>query len=213
PLRHPLHVAKAAASLDILSGGRFVLGLASGDRPEEFQRFGRRGEDRGAALRDGVADLRSAWAGTVTTGDPGVLPRPTRGRVPLVLTGRGGQDTEWIGSSMDGWFSYFRTHDNLKDFARRWIRASSPSHPNGKPLLLALHLVLESGAGSAPEPVRLGLRTGRDGLRRHLHELAEIGVDHVMLILRHSEREVDEVLYELADHVLTEFPGQRADPR
>jgi alkanesulfonate monooxygenase SsuD/methylene tetrahydromethanopterin reductase-like flavin-dependent oxidoreductase (luciferase family) len=36
PLRHPLHVAKAALSMDALSSGRFILGLGSGDRPSEF---------------------------------------------------------------------------------------------------------------------------------------------------------------------------------
>src|SRR5574339_21073 len=40
PLRHPLHVAKAAASIDQLSGGRLVLGVASGDRAIEFPAFG-----------------------------------------------------------------------------------------------------------------------------------------------------------------------------
>ena len=40
PLRHPVHTAKAAASSDLLSGGRLVLGLASGDRPVEFPAFG-----------------------------------------------------------------------------------------------------------------------------------------------------------------------------
>ena len=35
PLRHPAHVAKAAASADALSGGRLILGIASGDRPAE----------------------------------------------------------------------------------------------------------------------------------------------------------------------------------
>src|SRR5215471_8586475 len=39
-LRHPLHIAKAAISLDQLSQGRFVLGLGSGDRREEFAAFG-----------------------------------------------------------------------------------------------------------------------------------------------------------------------------
>ena len=37
PLRHPLHVAKSALTLDRLSHGRFVLGIGSVDRPEEFE--------------------------------------------------------------------------------------------------------------------------------------------------------------------------------
>jgi luciferase-type oxidoreductase len=40
PLRDPLIVAKQAASIDQLLGGRFLLGLASGDRPEEYPAFG-----------------------------------------------------------------------------------------------------------------------------------------------------------------------------
>lgn len=40
-LRHPLHVAKAAASVSALAPGRFVLGLGSGDRPPEYHAFGR----------------------------------------------------------------------------------------------------------------------------------------------------------------------------
>ncbi|WP_284386110.1 LLM class flavin-dependent oxidoreductase, partial [Bacillus safensis] len=39
-LRHPIDLAKAAASLDVLSGGRLVLGIASGDRPVEFPAYG-----------------------------------------------------------------------------------------------------------------------------------------------------------------------------
>ena len=56
PLRHPLHVAKAAASVDVLSGGRMVLGVATGDRPIEFPAFGRPFETRGEAY------LREFWA-------------------------------------------------------------------------------------------------------------------------------------------------------
>ncbi|MBW4818404.1 LLM class flavin-dependent oxidoreductase [Rhodococcus qingshengii] len=39
PLRNPLHTAKAAASVDQLSNGRLLLGVASGDRPIEFPAF------------------------------------------------------------------------------------------------------------------------------------------------------------------------------
>ncbi|WP_443112234.1 LLM class flavin-dependent oxidoreductase [Cupriavidus sp. IDO] len=38
PLRHPLHTAKAAASADQLTGGRLVLGIASGDAPSNSLR-------------------------------------------------------------------------------------------------------------------------------------------------------------------------------
>ncbi len=41
PLRHSAHVAKAAASVDGLSGGRLILGVASGDRPEEYPALNR----------------------------------------------------------------------------------------------------------------------------------------------------------------------------
>jgi len=40
PLRHPLHTAKAAASVDRLSRARLVLGVASGDRPELLEEIG-----------------------------------------------------------------------------------------------------------------------------------------------------------------------------
>ncbi|PPU96851.1 LLM class flavin-dependent oxidoreductase [Xanthomonas hyacinthi] len=39
PLRHPLLVAKAAASVDVLANGRLILGVATGDRPVEFPRI------------------------------------------------------------------------------------------------------------------------------------------------------------------------------
>jgi luciferase-type oxidoreductase len=39
-LRHPLHIAKGAVSVNTLSRGRFILGLGSGDRPPEYAAFG-----------------------------------------------------------------------------------------------------------------------------------------------------------------------------
>src|SRR4029079_1702567 len=58
PLRHPLHTAKAAASVDRLSGRRLVLGVASGDRPVEFPAFGVAFEKRDALFRENLRVLR-----------------------------------------------------------------------------------------------------------------------------------------------------------
>lgn len=52
PLHHPLHTAKAAASVDQLSKGRLLLGVASGDRPVEFPAFNVDPEKRGERFRE-----------------------------------------------------------------------------------------------------------------------------------------------------------------
>ncbi|MET8014265.1 LLM class flavin-dependent oxidoreductase [Streptomyces sp. NPDC005271] len=61
PLRQPLLAAKAA-TVDVLSGGRFILGLAGGDRPVECPLFGLEFADRGERFRHGVETLRAAWS-------------------------------------------------------------------------------------------------------------------------------------------------------
>ena len=58
PLRHPLHTAKASASVDKLSGGRLVLGVASGDRPVEFPAFGVDYERRDVLFRENFRVIR-----------------------------------------------------------------------------------------------------------------------------------------------------------
>ena len=54
PLRHPLHTAQAAASLERLTNGRLVMGVASGDRPVEFPAFNVPYEKRGELFRENI---------------------------------------------------------------------------------------------------------------------------------------------------------------
>ncbi|GAB2519995.1 LLM class flavin-dependent oxidoreductase [Microbulbifer agarilyticus] len=54
PLRHPAHVAKSAASADVLSNGRVLLGVASGDRPEEYPAFNKSFESRAESFRSSI---------------------------------------------------------------------------------------------------------------------------------------------------------------
>ncbi|MET9274468.1 LLM class flavin-dependent oxidoreductase [Kribbella sp. NPDC003557] len=71
PLHHPLRVAEDAAVRDLVSGGRFVLGVGQGYAEREFTTFGADRRRRGALLEEGIAVLRGAWSGRL-----GVTPRP-----------------------------------------------------------------------------------------------------------------------------------------
>src|ERR671925_1243755 len=61
PLYHPLAVAEEAAMVDVISGGRLILGLGAGYAPEEFSAFGISIKERGSRLEEGASLLRRLW--------------------------------------------------------------------------------------------------------------------------------------------------------
>jgi alkanesulfonate monooxygenase SsuD/methylene tetrahydromethanopterin reductase-like flavin-dependent oxidoreductase (luciferase family) len=63
PLHNPLRVAEDAATLSLLSGGRFRLGLAAGYRAVEFETFGVSLKNRPSLMAEAVKIIRAAWAG------------------------------------------------------------------------------------------------------------------------------------------------------
>lgn len=97
PLHHPLRVAEDAAMVDVMSGGRLVLGVAAGYARDEFAAFGVGPEERGRRMREGIALIRAAWTGEpVTAHGAGfaleghvVTPRPLRRPSPPILVGAG----------------------------------------------------------------------------------------------------------------------------
>ena len=61
PFQHALRVAEDAATVDILSDGRFDLGVGKGYRVNEFTSFGLPREQRNAMLEEGLEVVRQAW--------------------------------------------------------------------------------------------------------------------------------------------------------
>jgi len=92
PLHNPVRVAEDAAVLSLLSGGRFVLGVAMGYVEEEFHGFGIPRRNRPSLLEVGVQVIRRAWKGQALgfTGRryrfPGVVVTPAPEREPLLAT-------------------------------------------------------------------------------------------------------------------------------
>src|SRR5204863_3780754 len=61
PLYHPLAVAEEAAMVDVISGGRLILGIGAGYAPEEFAAFGYSIKERGSRLEESALLLQRLW--------------------------------------------------------------------------------------------------------------------------------------------------------
>jgi probable F420-dependent oxidoreductase len=108
--RSPYLAAKAAASLDVLSGGRFTLGTAAGYLESEFHALGADFARRGELLDEAIGAWKSTWTGHAHAGaefgvaDHVALPLPlTRGGPPIWIGGNGAAARRRVVEVADGW--------------------------------------------------------------------------------------------------------------
>ena len=216
PLRHPAHVAKAAATVDVLSGGRIIVGIASGDRPDEYPALAIPFEERGQRFRSSYEYIREMEKeapnfdnplGSVSAGID-MLPKPSAGKLPLLVTGSSRQDTDWIARHGDGWMTYPR-HENfqgrvINDLRTRIAAAGKPN----KPVMEPLYVDLSPDPDRPPSPIHLGMRVGVNQLRDYLRSRERIGVNHVAINLRFNRNNTESTLRELAKEILPSFGGK-----
>lgn len=213
PLRHPAHVAKAAASVDVLSGGRLILGVASGDRPEEYPALNLPFADRGARFRDSfdyikcMTETFPAFENTYGSpdGNMDMLPKPTSGKLPLLITGGSQQDPDWIACNGEGWITYPRDIEAQEKIICGWrARVKAFGGPD-KPAVQSLYIDLVNDDDAPAQPIHLGFRSGVNHLRAYLKSLEEIGINHVALNLRFNQADIETTLKHLADTILPDF--------
>lgn len=98
PFYEPLRLAEDAATVDLISGGRFILGLGQGWRPEEFDAFRVSPQSRGQLLQDTVVTLQQAWSGGTVSGE-GLLSYPDVAVRPKPASAAG--IPIWIGATVE----------------------------------------------------------------------------------------------------------------
>lgn len=220
PLHHPVHVAKSAATIDQLSGGRMILGVASGDRPDEYPAMDIDFEQRGALFRDAFAYIRKAATNFPKSGQTyfgqlngqiDVLPKPTGSKLPMLMTGSSRQSLEWNAKHGDGWMYYPRNLLHQERIIREWRELVAANNPHDKPFMQPLYIDLLQDDDAQPQPIHLGLRLGVNHLNEYLQQLQQIGVNHLALNLRFNAANIEETLERLAKHVLPKFHHQQTE--
>lgn len=219
-VRHPLHTAKAAASVDQLSGGRLVMGVATGDRPVEFPAFGVDFENRDALFRENLRVIRTALAEEFPRmqssygqllGMADLVPKPI-GRLPILVTGSSRQTLPWIAENSDGWIYYPRPLDQQAATVERWREATRIAAPGVfKPFAQSFYVDLSDNPNEPPTPIHLGLRGGRNAIFQFLDALREIGVNHVILNLKYGRRDAGEVLEEIGREILPQLEATQLE--
>lgn len=214
PLRDPLIVAKQAATIDQLLGGRFILGLATGDRPVEYPAFGVDFDNRAARFQDALAIIRAAteqhWAKHSSVfygqldGGLDLVPKPVGARLPTLVVGHAGQSLEWIAANTDGILSYTANPVVIPQVINRWRTACGS---NGyKPYGYGTLFELERDPDFPILPGRV-LRAGRNALIELWKRQQDQGVGHVALHFKPQRRHASEVIDELGEYVLPHFPS------
>ena len=124
PQRHPLYVAKELATLDILSGGRTILGIGSGWLKEEFDALGLDFHVRGARTDEAIQSLRAAWRDNPSSfhgkhfnfGPLASFPKPAQPTgVPIHIGGHSPAAARRAGRLGDGFFPALNDATKLKE--------------------------------------------------------------------------------------------------
>lgn len=189
-------LAKTAAGLDQISGGRFVLGLAVGWREEDYRVAGREWRRRGRRLDEDVEFMQRAWRGEIVEGATKRLtPRPTNGEsVPLAFGGTAPACFARAARYGEGWTAGGASPDEVKGYFASARQAWQEAGREGAPRLWALaYFVLgPDGRETAAEyltdyygdwgpGMAASIPADADGIRAAVEAFQATGADELIL--------------------------------
>jgi len=200
PYRNPFVTAKAAATLQVLSSGRLILGAGAGYQKVEFEALGVDFHKRGAIFDEALEVIRLAWAGgaVVKQGSnfnaAGNEPRPVPATQPPIWIGGGsGKAVERAARWGDGWSPFFAAPTMTKANQESGIHSVAQLGEN----IVKLQEMRAALGKTSTFDIAIGAQakldyTSRASADQYLdavNELAEVGVTWVMVEPPHPSRQ------------------------
>jgi alkanesulfonate monooxygenase SsuD/methylene tetrahydromethanopterin reductase-like flavin-dependent oxidoreductase (luciferase family) len=132
PLYPPMLLAKQLATLSDASGGRLVLGVGVGARPDDYRGAHVEFDSRGPILDDAVAVWRRVWSGEPIDDEAALCPAPVT--IPLLFGGKGKPTLRRVATVGDGWAGgAVRDYETQASFSEQirggWLEAGRAGRP------------------------------------------------------------------------------------
>ncbi|RUM97159.1 TIGR03619 family F420-dependent LLM class oxidoreductase [Pseudaminobacter arsenicus] len=137
PLRNPVALAKQLSSMDQLSEGRLVMGMASGWYKREFDAVGIPFEKRGKIMDENLEIMRRLWTEEMVSGEymnhniskAVMYPKPHQKEIPILIGGYVDRVLQRAATVGDGWLTYFY---RAEDFKKSWDKIRNYAKEAGK---------------------------------------------------------------------------------
>lgn len=137
PLRNPVALAKQLSSMDQLSAGRLVMGMASGWYKREFDAVGIPFEKRGKLMDENLEIMHRLWSEEMVTGQymnhniskAVMYPKPAQSPIPILIGGYVDRVLQRAATGGDGWLTYFY---RAEDFKKSWAKIRNYAKEGGK---------------------------------------------------------------------------------
>ncbi len=122
PQRQTVLVAKQAAEVDVLTGGRLRLGVAVGWNAVEYEALNESFQNRGRRIVEQIRVMRALWTQEVVSFEgrwhkidkAGILPMPVQRPIPIWMGGMSEIVLKRVARLADGWFPQFRPGDTAR---------------------------------------------------------------------------------------------------
>lgn len=211
-LRHPIHLAKSAASLDLISNQRLLLGMATGDRAFEFPAFKVDENALTERYQTTVQSLRALWQShspQISNSifelyeDSGLQVLPKHRTIPMFGTGYSRQSISWLQQHMDGWLFYAQPFQDQKKLVEAWHSGTD----RFKPFMNILMIDLSQNPNETVKPIKGGFRTGRKNLLQILKAYESINTNHIILRFTNDDRDIEALIEEVGTYITPHFPA------
>ncbi len=207
PCRNPLQAAKTAASIDVLSGGRLIVGVGTGSRAtrmsREFEALGVPLKRRAEIMDEYIEVMRAVWTQPkasfegkfVSFKDAEIYPKPVQKPfLPIWIGGWSLKSAERAGRLGDGWIPGWLSPGEMKDYVQVLLKRADEAGRKNHPFTIAVEKLaaVSAESGEARRTVDSTIRSSLYTYERSVSSFEDADSRHIFGSVSQVHKRIEE---------------------